>query len=71
MQANPTYIFLADHGCCQATPASVAARPGWSALSAVSNHRIVTLSDDIASRWGPRIVILLQEVANELKRTQG
>ena len=71
LQANPTYIFLADHGCCQATPASVAARPGWSALSAVANHRIVTLSDDIASRWGPRIVILLQEVANELTRQQG
>ena len=71
LQANPTYIFLADHGCCQATPQSVAARPGWSALSAVSNHRIVTLSDSIASRWGPRIVILLQEVANVLKRQRG
>ena len=71
LQANPTYIFLADHGCCQATPQSVAARPGWSALSAVANHRIVTLSDDIASRWGPRIVILLQEVAKVLKRQQG
>lgn len=71
LQANPTYIFLADHQCCQATPQSVAARPGWSALSAVTNHRIVTLSDDIASRWGPRIVVLLREVANELKRQQG
>ncbi len=68
LQANPAYIFLADHLCCQATPQSVAARPGWSALSAVANHRIIMLSDDIASRWGPRITILLQEVANELKR---
>ncbi|MDE3031790.1 MAG: ABC transporter substrate-binding protein [Acidobacteriota bacterium] len=71
IQANPTYIFLADHKCCQVTPQSVAARPGWQSLSAVTNNRIVTLSDDIASRWGPRITILLQEVANVLKNQQG
>ncbi len=71
LQANPTYIFLADHKCCQVTPQSVAARPGWQSLSAVTNNRIVTLSDDIASRWGPRITILLQEVANVLKNQQG
>ncbi len=68
LKANPTYVFLADHLCCQVTPQSVAARPGWSALTAVAQHRIVTVSDDIASRWGPRITVLLQDVANELKR---
>ncbi len=66
LKANPTYIFLADTICCKANAATVSKRPGWSVLSAVKNHRIVPLSDDIASRWGPRIVILLQDVANAL-----
>ncbi|MGH3732262.1 MAG: ABC transporter substrate-binding protein [Acidimicrobiales bacterium] len=67
LKANPTYIFLADTVCCKASATSVAKRPGWSSLSAVKNHHIVPLNDDIASRWGPRIVILLQDVANALK----
>lgn len=66
LKANPTYIFLADTICCHATPASVAARPGWSALSAVKEHRIYNLNDDIASRWGPRITVLLQDAADAL-----
>lgn len=71
LQANPTYIFLADSKCCQASPTTVAARPGWSAMSAVTTKRILTLDDDIASRWGPRIVILLQQVSNFLKSQNG
>lgn len=71
LQANPTYIFLADSKCCQASAQTVAARPGWSAMAAVSNNRILTLDDDIASRWGPRIVNLLQQVSNFLKSQQG
>ena len=71
LQANPNYIFLADTICCQATPASVAARPGWSAISAVSNNRILALDDNVASHWGPRVTVLLQQVANYLKSHQG
>jgi len=67
LQANPTYIFLADSKCCQASTQTVAARPGWSTISAVANNRMLTFDDDIASRWGPRIVNLLQQVANFLK----
>jgi iron complex transport system substrate-binding protein len=66
LKANPTYILLADTICCKATAASVAARPAWSTLSAVKDHRIVPLNDDIASRWGPRITILLQDVADAM-----
>lgn len=71
LKANPDYVFLADTICCKATAASVAARPGWSALRAVSDHHIVPLNDDIASRWGPRVVGLLQTLANAVssKRT--
>ncbi|MCU1362787.1 MAG: Vitamin B12-binding protein [Acidimicrobiaceae bacterium] len=67
LKSNPTYVFLADTICCHATAANVAARPGWSALSAVKDHRIVPLNDDIASRWGPRITILLQDAADALE----
>ena len=67
LKSNPQYIFLADTLCCAQSPATVAARPGWSTLSAVKDGRVLGLNDDIASRWGPRIVILLQDVANELK----
>jgi iron complex transport system substrate-binding protein len=66
LKANPSYIFLADTVCCKANATTVSKRPGWSAMSAVKNHHIVPLNDDIASRWGPRIVILLQDVANAL-----
>jgi iron complex transport system substrate-binding protein len=67
LEANPTYVFLADTICCKASAKSVSTRPGWNALSAVKNGRIVGLNDDIASRWGPRVTILLQDVANALK----
>jgi iron complex transport system substrate-binding protein len=68
VKSNPPYMFLADTKCCAQTPHSVAARPGWSVLSAVSGGRVVALDDDIASRWGPRVVELLQTIADALKQ---
>ena len=59
--------MLADTLCCAQSAATVAARPGWSNLAAVKGGRVLALNDDIASRWGPRIVVLLSQVANELK----
>jgi iron complex transport system substrate-binding protein len=67
LKANPQYIVLADILCCAQSPATVAARPGWSNLAAVKGGRVVALNDDIASRWGPRVVVLLSQVAKELK----
>ena len=67
VKANPTYIFLADTICCQQTGPKVAKRPGWSQLTAVRAHHVVPLSDDIASRWGPRIVVLLKTIADALQ----
>jgi len=66
IRANPDYIFLADTKCCGQNAATVAARPGWDQLAAVTHHHVVGLDDDIASRWGPRIVLLLQTVANAI-----
>jgi iron complex transport system substrate-binding protein len=67
LKANPSYVFLADTLCCKANATTVAARPGWSALNAVKKGRVIPLNDDIASRWGPRVTILLQDVADALK----
>jgi iron complex transport system substrate-binding protein len=58
LRANPDYIFLADTTCCGQSQATLAARPGWSGLEAVRDHRVLGLDDDIASQWGPRIVDL-------------
>jgi len=69
--ANPTFIFLADTKCCGASPKSVAARPGWGGLAAVRDGRVVVLDDDIASRWGPRIVGLLRVVATAVDTSSG
>jgi iron complex transport system substrate-binding protein len=63
---DPNVIFLADVNCCGATAENVAARPGWSGLSAVISGNIVALDDDIASRWGPRLVDYVQAVATGL-----
>jgi iron complex transport system substrate-binding protein len=60
---NPQIIVLADTKCCQQTGATVAARPGWNTISAVQHHRVVGANDDVASRWGPRIVQFARTVA--------
>lgn len=67
IKANPDYVFLADTKCCKQSPATVAKRPGWSTMAAVRDGRVVPLDDDIASRWGPRIVDLLKTVAAAIK----
>ena len=43
-------------------------RPGWAGLSAVKSGHVILLNDDIASRWGPRIVDLLRVVLAALRR---
>lgn len=62
VQANPDFVFLADTKCCQQSVASVQARPGWATITAVQENHVVALDDDIASRWGPRVVDLLRTI---------
>lgn len=66
VDANPDFIFLADTICCDQTAETVAARPGFDAIAAVQNGRVVELNDDIASRWGPRVVDLLEVVVEAM-----
>jgi iron complex transport system substrate-binding protein len=64
LQEDPDLILLADAKCCGQDATTVAARPGWDVLTAVAGGGIVELDDDVASRWGPRIVDLLDVVAD-------
>jgi iron complex transport system substrate-binding protein len=41
---------------------AVKARPGWNQISAVQRDQVVTLDPDLASRWGPRTVDLLETI---------
>jgi iron complex transport system substrate-binding protein len=63
VDADPDLIFLADTKCCAESAATLAARDGWSELSAVRNGNVVEMDDDIASRWGPRVVDYLEAIA--------
>ena len=53
--------------CCAQSAATVAEREGWSVLGAVGNGNIVELDDDIASRWGPRLVDLMRQIAEAIQ----
>jgi iron complex transport system substrate-binding protein len=69
VSANPKLIFLADTVCCHVNQAVVAKRTGFSSVSAVVHHHVVGLNDDIASRWGPRLGILMNELTAGVKST--
>ncbi len=62
VQQNPDLVYFADAKCCKQTAKTVGARPGWNTMKAVTLHHVVALDDDIASRWGPRVVDLLRTI---------
>jgi iron complex transport system substrate-binding protein len=67
VKADPDLIFLADTKCCAQSAKTVAARAGWKEIRAVRDGAVVTLDDDVASRWGPRAVDFLRVIAAKLK----
>jgi iron complex transport system substrate-binding protein len=70
LKAQPKIIFLADNQTADGgqTAAIVSARPGWSAIPAVKDHEVIGLNDDIASRWGPRLPQLVDEIAQAVEQ---
>ncbi|HYY08811.1 MAG TPA: ABC transporter substrate-binding protein [Actinomycetota bacterium] len=64
IQADPDLIFLADTKCCGQSARTVAKRPGWDRIAAVRD-------DDVASRWGPRVVDFLRQIAHAVDRLEG
>ncbi len=64
VSSNPKLIFLAG----DASVKSVAKRPGFAKVSAVVNHNVIELNADVASRWGPRLTVLMNAIASAVKR---
>lgn len=69
VSADPDMIFLADTECCNQTAGTVSERSGWDTLSAVADNNVFELDDDIASRWGPRIVKFVSAVSDAVSST--
>ncbi len=61
LDQNPDLIILTD--CCGSNLETVSARPGWSELDAVQGKRVLIFSADVTSRWGPRVVEMLETVS--------
>jgi iron complex transport system substrate-binding protein len=68
VSSSPDLIVLADTKCCHQNLASVSARPGWSSIAAVKTGQVIGVDDDIASRWGPRVVDFLRALAPHVKQ---
>ena len=70
IESDPDLIFLADTKCCGQSPRTVAKRPGWAHIAAVENGGVIPLDDDVASRWGPRVVEYLRQIAEAVADVQ-
>jgi ABC-type Fe3+-hydroxamate transport system substrate-binding protein len=71
VDANPDLIVLADTVCCAQNLASLRKRPGLREVDAVRDGHVLAVSDDLASRWGPRVVDFLDMVARAVERLGG
>jgi iron complex transport system substrate-binding protein len=67
VSSNPKLIFLADTVSGKQSASTVAKRPGWSKIAAVKDHEVIGLNDDIASRWGPRLSTLMNQLTAAVK----
>ena len=65
---SPDLIVLADIVCCGQKASTVAARPGWSRISAVRTGSVVRIDDSLASRWGPRLVSFFRAMSTAIAR---
>jgi iron complex transport system substrate-binding protein len=67
--AAPEVIVLADGTCCGQSAETVGKRPTFSSVPAVRDGRVIVVTDDISSRWGPRVTDFAQELAAALNRS--
>lgn len=70
LRADPDLVFLADGKCCQTNPEAVGKRPGWRTVNAVRGGNVVQLDEDVAGRWGPRVVDLVREISEGVSGAQ-
>jgi iron complex transport system substrate-binding protein len=63
----PDLIVLADTVCCAQSAETLAQRPAFDTVPAVTEGRVLEANDDIASRWGPRVADFAESVAETLR----
>lgn len=68
--SSPDLIVLADTRCCHQDITTVAARPGWSSIAAVRSGQVIGVDDDVASRWGPRVVDFLRAITPHVRQLE-
>jgi len=69
IKSNPKIVFLADAQYGESL-ATLTKRAGWSGISAVKNQNVVSLPEDIPSRWGPRLVDFYQFIADAIVKVK-
>lgn len=63
---NPQVIVLTEDPHYGGDPATVATRPGWASIAAVTNHHVYAIDPNLVERPGPRVVDGLQQLAHDL-----
>lgn len=66
VEADPDVVFLACVRLCGVTATSFGERDGFGGLAAVTSGAVVELDDDVAGRWGPRVVEYAETVRDAL-----
>lgn len=66
LNAKPELVLVAHTDGSTPTIDDLRARPGWDAIPAVSDGKVIFLDTEIASRWGPRVVDLVTEIVDGL-----
>jgi iron complex transport system substrate-binding protein len=61
VRQNPQVIVLADYP--DITPGAVRGRQGWNSISAVQTGKIFPINTDVLSKFGPRVVIGVADMA--------
>jgi iron complex transport system substrate-binding protein len=64
VNSDPDIIILpTKHGTAFTPPEALKGHPAWQKITAVKRGRIFTIDDDLVSRYGPRIILGLEEMA--------
>ncbi|MEX1038759.1 MAG: ABC transporter substrate-binding protein, partial [Acidimicrobiia bacterium] len=62
---DPDVILLADAGFGESIE-TLRERPGWAEMTAVQSGAVIEVDADLASRWTPRSVEFMREVAKAI-----
>jgi iron complex transport system substrate-binding protein len=68
---DPDLVFVAHTDGSVPSIEEISNRDGWSSLRAVVNGNVVVLDPDIASRWGPRVVDLVEAIVAAATAAEG